>query len=222
MNKKGSLNLSLENVIGLIIGSVLILGLIFFVASITELFVNNPEQGTLNNFDAVVITINQLVEAKGEKKVEGVRNVEILPNEKGELFADIAFYMQDDYGLIGFDKEKIEQTCGVFDPNLEKPANCLKVPCLCLAKIQWGLTKYGSVNNYENCETLKDIRYIYATQNLAFNLGEQHKETPGKNNLAMWSECGAQGSFKVRNIRLLKVLDGDNIDILFANVPEPK
>ena len=241
MNKKAGLDLSLENVIGLIIGSVLILGMIFFVASITDLLSNRPEQGTLNSFDALVITINQLVETEKVDKedvVKGVRNVYIRPSKGGELFADIPFFIQDNYGLIGFDSDsdKVEQTCGgvgFIDIDMEKPAQCLKVPCLCLAKLKSAITsfnptklKFRSVNNYERCETLKGVRYIYTTKEdektLTFNLGKQHAVKGGNNYLAMWSECGTQGSFKVRNIRILKVIDGDSIDILFANVPETK
>lgn len=226
--KKASLELSLENVIGLIIGSILIFGLIFFVAGITDLLTNKPEQGSLNSFDALVITINQLKEAKDikdeGKAVEGAETIVIKPSKTGELFADIPFYIQDNYGLIGFDRKKIEQTCGRFDPDLKKPAQCLKLPCLCLAKIKWGLFTYGSADNYERCKTLNGIRYIYTTKNFLpkFNLGEQHKFKDGNNNLAMWSNCGNQDSFKVKDIRVLKFIEGSNIDILFANVPETK
>ncbi len=227
--KKAGLNISLENLIGLVIGTVLIIGLIFFVANISELFMNKPEQGTINSFTALNILIKQLIESKEVddegKAITELRNVKILPNKggkKGELYADISFFMQDDYGLIGFDRNEIKQTCGAFDPELEKPDQCLKVPCLCLAKtsmaFSWRLRKI----TYENCETLKNIRYISAVKNLIFNLGEEHELSSGNNNLALWSECGTQSSFKVRNLRVLKVLtqEENKYDILFANVPE--
>jgi hypothetical protein len=53
MNRKAQ-GLLRENFVGLVIGSIVIVALIYFASSIADTFTNTPDSATTNSFDRVV------------------------------------------------------------------------------------------------------------------------------------------------------------------------
>ncbi len=212
--KRAGISISFETLIGLVLAAVLIPGLILVIVNVGGILTNKPDQSTLNSFDALVLTINQLTAAKETSPGEpGGKVSAIKSNEVGNLFIDeIPFSLQENFGLVGFDKDVIPQRCGPLGIDSEtlavamkKPAQCLKLPCLCIAKLG---TTDQSVNNYISCETLKNVKSIDATPE-----SKNHNNygiTASEQNLVLWSDCGARGSFGVKNIKIIRTPTTDN------------
>ncbi len=207
---KGSLNISLETVIGLVLAAIIIPGLFFFSVNLLDLVTNKPEQSTLNGFDGLMIKINQLV--------DGTLN---NAGNTDKTFIDVPYFIQNDYGLIGFDSNFVHQTCGLRNIDLKKPISCLprQDACFCLDKSGWGL---DDVQNWQKCQTIKDVRYVYVTKESVSNSGTKHDSISEGNNLALWSGCD-QGTFGVKNIRISKIKareDSKIYDLVFQ-IPSP-
>jgi hypothetical protein len=209
--KKGAIALTLENIIGLILAAILIPALIFFVVSIAGLISTTPDQSTVNSFDALILTINQLVNASGDKEIDIVAypDKKIIPSSGNSYQVVIPYSLQDDFGIVAFDKEQITQRCGTGDPDLEKPAQCLKLPCLCMVRLDatWK-TSFGGIDPvFERCETVKKVKSISATpeSSKSGNYGLVHETGAGGNNLVLWSECDPDPDFGVKNIKIVRL-----------------
>src|SRR5689334_21478893 len=107
MTKKG--DLTFTELIGFILGGIVILTLIFFVVGISDIIKNNPEQATFDNFDALTNTINDVVSAEPGKPLTSFsdKKIEIVPAQKNAVQAVIPFYLQDGFTVVGFDKDTI-------------------------------------------------------------------------------------------------------------------
>ena len=224
--KSKKADLQWDTTIGLIIIVLLIPISYIFITNILTLLTNKPEQSTLNSFESVEMAIKKLTgEIKEEEKVEVAGQEVEVKEEKGESFIVIPYFIQDDYGLVGFskDRDKIEQECGFPDVTLTKPPICLRTPCLCLSKVGWGIS---DVENYVKCSSFNNVRNFYSEKDSLLNLGKPHPPTnsvnTNYNNLAIWSECGNQDSFRVKNIKITRLkTDKDKVyDLVFNVLPQ--
>jgi hypothetical protein len=207
-SRKGAIEFVTRNIGGLVLAALVIVGLVAFVSNIIDAVFNAPEDATFDNFDALVATIDKLVKKTTDEQevaiVEGER-IEISTTD-GTTSAILPYYIQDEYGLVGFDSDKVGQTCDTFNRDMVKPDSCISLPCLCIAKLGAFAGSFrGSVNNYVRCETLKNVKYISASPQLDINYGKNHPSVGGTS-LAMWSDCGLTGKKAgVRNIKISRI-----------------
>lgn len=216
-NKKGGLNLSLENVIGLVIAAVLIPAIIIFSTNVTDLISAKPDQGTLNSFDALVKTINQLVETK-DVTADGIpakeyNDVTIIPNEENKLQVVVPLNIQPGFEIVGFDKGNSEllRDCISIKYPLKKPAQCTNLPCICLGK-------YKSSKSYDflRCQSFDEVVFISATNSgeIRYNNGDTHSSGAGGQQLSISDICKV-AKFDVKNIKIIKIPNGDKFNLLF-------
>ena len=218
--KRGSINLTLENIIGLVLAAILVPAIIYFIVGVTGLLSTTPDQSTVNSFDALLITINQLVNASGDKEIQlaAYPDKKIIPSSGNAYQVVIPYSLEDDFGLIGFDRDVLGQYCGTFNPDMDKPTQCLRLPCLCLARLG-----VATVDNYERCDTLKKVKSVSVTpESTQFgNFGKIHETGAGGNNLVLWSECSPAPGFGVKNVKIVRVPSGEagTFDLLFDISP---
>lgn len=198
--KRGGLQITLDNLIGLVLGAILIGALIFFVGGIYNIFSNKPDQSAIDNLQALSIVINNLTVATGgESFTFNGHPIEIRSEELGKKFtAKVPIYIQDDFGIVGFDSDITGQTCGPRHLDLKRPvALCPQAPCVCLDKLG-----YITVNDFKSCRPLDNVKYISATTSWGkLNYGVPH---PTGDTLALWSGCMLGPTFQVRTINIIR------------------
>lgn len=208
MNKKG--DLTFTELIGFILGGIVILTLIFFVIGISDILKNNPEQAAFDNFDALTKTINDVVSAEPGKPLSAFpdQKIEVVPAQRNAVQAIVPIYIQDGFAILGFDKDTIRETCGISS-NLQIPEACTSKPCICLGKQGTLLSRDAlkEIASYQSCVPLKNvnqIRTISQGNTANFNFGAS-RETGGSD-LVLLSRCNRfGGAFNVRNLKILRM-----------------
>ena len=235
--KKAALNISLGELIGLILGTGIILVLLFFVVGIIDVVKEKPEQEMLVNFEALTISINELMTKQSGESLSARPDVKITPAQGNAVQIIIPLYIEENYGIIGFDKEEIGQTCGIFNDNIKRPKACIELPCICLGKLGW-----KSIDESTLCKTIKDVKQIYVAKkegetDFNFNYGAARKltktediadlimswfENPVMYDLVLWSECSPDPDFNVKDIKIIKLpsqTENGKFDLLFDVLP---
>ena len=221
--KKAALNISLMEIIGLIIGSLVIITLIFFVMGISDLFKSNPEQAMYDNYDVLVSSINDLVNGQegdsltefSDKKIE--KEFEIISAEKNAVQVMIPLYIQNGFGVLFFDREKIGHTCpkGGSPVLLNKPKSCAALPCICLTKISVPLLI--AEKELIDCRALTNVNFISATSESLYNFGGVHGLGVPGNDAVLRSWCYEDKLFGVKNIKMIRLPSDvkDKYNLLF-------
>ena len=199
-----------ENFVGLVIGSIVIVALIYFASGIADTFTNVPESATTNSFDRVV---------------SGIVNLTSEPKEKGDLSIEILFNLQDNFGLLGFESPTLDQSCSPtykFWSSLEAK-QCIGLPCLCAASLSRNFWPTNSdYYKFVSCTPqINNARYFYAVSSPEtdkFNRGNTHVSGLGKN-LALWSDCSTP-SLTTRNLKITRHAAGDKYDFSFELLPK--
>jgi len=157
-SKKGSVELSLEQTIGLILAIGFILLSIAVIVGLMKAFTSPPDQGTTKMYsrmyDASLAMLNPANLNDSCKISRGYIdtdyaivgfNPEGTPNKKGE----IGTKGTEDYGLV-------RETCGWFsDKPVYKPTSCFNKACLCLCRTGTGsLGKDGCKDKQSRCMRL--------------------------------------------------------------------
>ena len=206
--KKAALNISLMEIIGLIIGSIVILTLIFFIVGISDLFKSNPEQAMYDNYDVLIISVQDLVKGKeGDSlsKLPG-RRIEIVPSKNNAVQASIPLYIQNGYAIVGFDREQIGEFCGGFYPStlapVKKPDSCSRLPCICLAKSSEEYSLEAGKASYLNCVTINNVKSISASSGSKNNYGAL---SSGEYKLLARGKCKSDADFGVKNVNIIRM-----------------
>lgn len=209
--KKAALNISLMEIIGLIIGSMVIITLIFFVMGISDLFKNNPEQAMYDNYNILITSINDLVKGQEgtsltefpDKRIE--KETQIVPVEKNAVQVVIPLYIQDGFGIIIFDKDTVFNSCKSNLVAANKPKECQNLPCICLSKInEWIMV------GFTECKTIDNVQYASATPESLGNYGGEHGLGVLGKDIALRSFCNDNSNFKfyVKNVKIIKFPSG--------------
>ncbi|MEK6886666.1 MAG: hypothetical protein AABW88_02430 [Nanoarchaeota archaeon] len=220
--KKAALNISLMEIIGLIIGSLVIITLIFFVMGITDLFKNNPEQATYDNYDVLISSVNDLVKGQAGDSLNEFpdKKIEIVPAQENAVQVTIPLYIQEGFGIVGFDREeiRIKNCAGVqVKSPLKKPEMCSKIPCLCLYKQGPEVGPYA----YSLCTALRNIGKVSVVSQSEYNYGGLRDDAPG-NDLYVRAKCGQTGQlFNVKNVKIIKLprKEEGKFDLIFDILP---
>lgn len=186
--KKGQ-DISWQNLIGILIAIIIIVGTFKFFAGLVSFFYGGEKasQITLSNFDALTNTVKELSENDDETVTE----------------FDFPFNLELDYVVVGFDKGSIGiiSKCGK-EIKVEKPLfNCGELACICLYKRE---IFESNERRPEKCVTY-DVNYIFthSTENLNFVGGLKSKlpilydKIPYSlepENLVIYGHCGVADS----------------------------
>jgi len=150
-NKKADgTNLSLTNVIGMVIAVIVTVGLLFPVAQeLWAMLRNNPDQGTHHSFEEFSKEIKEL--------------------KPGEQSPSINYFIDNGFRVVGFNKNQnnVEQKCGLFDKSISRPSECGAKACLVLCDEDKDCRK-----STKNSAFFEDIDNIIADTNLELNLGK--------------------------------------------------
>ncbi len=206
-NKKGALDLSLENLIGLILTLIILVALFFILVKIYNYFTGkNIDQPTLDNFERLSEEIDKLIDS-------------------GEEYAVVPYYIRGTtaflnyYILVGFNKNEMwaEQTCGAFDKKI--PRDSARCPiyrsCLCLLN-----KEKKTVKCYVN-ETISnfyvDSKYLFKRPYEGVNINNKY------HNLVIWGSCKEYNIIpKVWEVRTLyikkEVLPNNEYNIIFGDL----
>lgn len=107
--------LGLTGIIGLVIGVMLALGIVAFAAGILGWFAPVEDEGSLNNFNNLVLEIKKLI-----------RDKDNLDS------AVVDFYLKDDAIVVGYDHNKDKQRSDCWDEGATKPVDLFGKAGLCL------------------------------------------------------------------------------------------
>ena len=207
--KKAALNISLMELIGLIVGSMVIITLIFFVMGISDLFKSNPEQAMYDNYNVLFTSIHDLVKGNvgdsltefPDKKI--AKDTEIVPIEKNAVQVVIPLYIQDGFGIAFFDREQISTICAPGNAiPITKPKACINLPCICLGK----LAEY-TLADFVQCSPVDNVNYVSATPESINNYGASHGLGVLGEDLVLRSICNYDGKnikFYVKNVKIIK------------------
>lgn len=209
--KKGTLSLSLENLGGLILAAVVIIGLVFFAAQIYSILVpSNENKVAIDNFEAMILTINQLVEAKGYTLTPEGKEITMV-SDSNNVQVIFPYYLPGEqtdtggYAIVVFDKEEIKEIFPTPIQSYKKPSQCTDLPCICLVNLIAPKHRI-SVDNPLSCETIKNVKYISTKATTSVNnFGEPHETGAGGNDLLIKSTCEGVPAFGVKNIKIIKL-----------------
>ena len=206
-NKKGTLDLSLENLIGLILTLLILVALFFILVKIYTYFTGKDiDQPTLDNFERLSDEIDKLIGS-------------------GEEYAIVPYYIRGTtaflnyYILAGFNKNDmwLEQTCGAFDKQLPRDsARChIYRSCLCLL---------DNEKKTKKCYVNKTINKFVVDSNYLFDMPFQGKRTDGQyHGLVVWGSCKQYNLIPrvwyVRTLYIKKeVLPNNEYNIIFGDL----
>ena len=104
MNKKGDIEISLKTLIGFVLVAIILFAFVGLFMKMWGMFVNQPNEATLNSFDNLVYEINNLKDGE-EKEVpyyiqEGLYlrtscEIHIYENKQGQVLNDICICKGD-------------------------------------------------------------------------------------------------------------------------------
>jgi hypothetical protein len=163
-SKKAQVELSLQQVIGLVLAIVIILATLALFMSLMDIFLGPPDSGSVATMNIVYDSVKGLYHK----------------DNKNDSCIITASYIEGDWSLVGFNADKvvsadnpkitcelgedcIEESCGI-DDNIEKPNSCGKGPCICLCD-GGGATGIGDVDG-DDCKESNAI-----CKKLAANIG---------------------------------------------------
>ncbi len=206
-NKKGTLDLSLENLIGLILTLLILVALFFILVKIYTFFTGKDiDQPTLDNFERLSEEIDKLIGS-------------------GEEYAVVPYYIRGTTGfvnyyiLVGFNKNEMwaEHTCGTIGRKL--PRDSARCPiyrsCLCLLDNE-KKTKKCYVNETIN-KFVVDSDYLFDKPFQGAKLDNKY------HNLVIWGSCKEYifipRVWDVRTLYIKKeVLPNNEYNIIFGDL----
>jgi hypothetical protein len=153
-------------------------------------------------------------------------NLSLEPKEKGDVSAEILFNLQDNFGLVGFESQKLDQSCSPtykFWSSMEAK-QCIGLPCLCAASLSTDIRPVfdNDYFKFSSCTPqLNNVRYLYAVSTAEtdkFNRGNAHTSGLG-DNLALWSDCSTP-SLTTRTLKITRHAAGDKYDFSFELLPK--
>ena len=140
---------SLIQVIGIAIAVIVVLGILLpLIVKLYNLFLNNPDQGTVHSFQELSHAIQKA--------------------ESGKDKILVSFFIENGFRVVGFNKEtnNVKETCW-WHSNIRKPVECGVKACLALCTEKGDCRKGAKdYTTFENIETIK------ADPNLKMNYGD--------------------------------------------------
>ncbi|MFC1742286.1 hypothetical protein ACFL3V_07160 [Nanoarchaeota archaeon] len=132
-SRKAQVELSLQQIIGLVIAIIIILATVAFFMGLMNIFMGPPDSGSLRTWNLAYEVIESLYDKR---------------NLNTSCYISAGF-LKEDIGIVGFNADGmaaagndgiicemgencIEETCGAFNENIEKPNSCGTGPCLCV------------------------------------------------------------------------------------------
>ncbi len=168
--KKGFIDVSLEQTIGLVLAVGFILLSVAFIMNLMNNFAGKPDQGSEASFDRLGAAINTLFAKSLEDPTKvyacKIQNGYIKPN-----FAIAGFNKDGEKNVAGQTGTKgnedwgyIEETCGK-DDKVYKPSDCLGFACICLCNGGSGDITGNNCKEKAKCSRLPaSIKTIYSEQ----------------------------------------------------------
>lgn len=150
-SKKAQVELSLEQIIGLVIAIVIVLATLLFFTGLMNIFMGPPDSGSEATFQFIFDAVELMYDSKNMNDT-----CIIQPS-----------YLEGDWSIVGFNaddiiaaddnditcelgKDCIEEKCGLVNQNIIKPTSCGKGPCICLCD-GGGATGVGDVDG-DDCQ----------------------------------------------------------------------
>lgn len=219
MNKRGDIELTLRNIINIVIFIVIFLAVILpLMIGVYNFFFGKPDQGSVENFERLTGTLTQ----------QGVLN-DIIFSENTKENLTTSYFLKDNRAiLVGFNSDcspfEEDESCPASDCTgsgdkeyrIPKPAQCdVAQSCLCLYQD----TNLADFKDKDN----KPIKCVSFSKNVVFlgdgnfNQGLPYKEFE---HLLIYGECGSsEFSTKILFIEKLEK-EGKTYMLLTVNPPE--
>ena len=207
MNKKG-FEMSLKEIVELILVVGIIFATIFVGAKIYGLFVSNKvDPGTLNNFNRLA----------GEDGIVG----QMLADNSESLKIKTSLMIANDYILVGFDRDcsiyESDANCPVSacesgdrDFNIPKPRECrLGSACLCLFNEKVGADFKGKSNPPINCYSYDgNVTFISDSTSNGKVISDDMAD------LVLYGSCEFfSTNFGIRDVFVFKEKKGNNVEL---------
>jgi len=218
--KKGSTDIAPTELIGMVLGVIILVGLLFLGAKLAGLFLSKQKlDATINNFDILISSINSMVK------------------DTDKFTSEISTYsISDEHILVGFsyrDKGRMHTACTNEDIFFSRPALCKDSSCLCIYEDTL-LDDFDSDledSNVIRCNKFnKNIVFVApgdkekrAFQGSRSGWSDNHPISGNYEYLVLYgSNCHIGTDFQVKQLYVEKIQEKDNIFIYISDYSKSK